>query len=308
MDKLAALTAFRKVAELGSFSAAAEALDTSHPAVSKQVRALEASLKTTLINRTTRRLALTEAGRAYLERATRILDDLADADLALASRQAMPHGRLRVNAPMAFGTLHLADALPGFMRRYPGVEIDLVLNDRQVDLIDEGFDVGLRIVRELPDSTLVARHIAPMHLALCAAPSYLREHGAPAHPQELARHNCLLYSLADERAEWRFVDAAGKTASVVVRGSLAANTSVALRSAALAGLGLTLSSTFIVGADLATGQLLPLLPGWTSPPRQLYALYPHSRHMSPKVRAFVDYAVDLFATPAWDQTGPGRVT
>lgn len=300
MDQLTALRALRRVVELGSFTAAGDALGISHSIVSRQVRQLESQLGAQLLNRTTRRFALTAAGQEYYLASRDILDALDAADRAVAMHQAQPSGSLRINAPMAFGTLELASWLPDFSRQYPHIHIDLVCNDRIVDLIDDGFDVALRLARGLPDSTLVARQLASSRTLAVASPAYLDRHGHPATPQNLAQHNCLMYSSGDKPAQWSFTDGDGATHKVDVRGSLQANTSVALREAAVGGMGIAGAAAFIVRDALRSGQLVEVLPGYTLRPRTLYALYPHSRQLSPKVRVFVDFAVQHYQDRRWD--------
>jgi DNA-binding transcriptional LysR family regulator len=299
MDQLSALKAFCRVVEAGGFTAAAAALNVSHTVMSKQVRQLETLLSVQLLNRTTRKLALTEAGLAYYESARRILDELQEADLAVTRHHAAPRGTLRLNAPMAFGTLDVARWLPRFLAHYPELKVDLVCNDRYVDLIDEGFDVALRLARDLPDSTLRAKKLAAVATVLAASPGYLRQHGAPATPHDLARHNCLLYTLMPKPDEWVFSAADGTRIAVAVNGSLQANTGMALRHAALAGTGIVNTASFIVQEDLARGDLVPLLPGYTLRARELYAVYPHNRHLSPKVRAFIDFAGEVYRHANW---------
>ena len=300
MDQLTALRALRRVVELGSFTAAGNALGISHSIVSRQVRQLESQLGAQLLNRTTRRFALTAAGQEYYLASRDILDALDAADRAVAMHQAQPSGSLRINAPMAFGTLELASWLPDFSRQYPHIHIDLVCNDRIVDLIDDGFDVALRLARGLPDSTLVARQLASSRTLAVASPAYLDRHGHPATPQNLAQHNCLMYSSGDKPAQWSFTDGDGATHKVDVRGSLQANTSVALREAAMGGMGIAGAAAFIVRDALRSGQLVEVLPDYTLRPRTLYALYPHSRQLSPKVRVFVDFAVQHYQDRRWD--------
>ena len=300
MDQLAALRALRRVVELGSFTAAGEALGVSHSIVSRQIRQLENQLGAQLLNRTTRRFALTAAGHDYYLASRDILDALDAADRAVALHQAQPSGSLRINAPMAFGTLELATWLPDFARQYPHIHLDLVCNDRIVDLLDDGFDVALRLARGLPDSTLVARQLASSRTVAVAAPAYLARHGHPATPQDLAQHNCLMYSSGDKPAEWLFMDAAGASHKVAIQGSLQANTSVALREAAVGGMGIVGAAAFIVRDALRSGQLVQVLPGYTLLPRTLYALYPHSRLLSPKVRVFIDFAVQYYQERHWD--------
>jgi DNA-binding transcriptional LysR family regulator len=299
IDQLAALRALRRVVELGSFTAAAEALDLSHTAVSRQIKQLEAHLGAQLLNRTTRRFALTDAGKQYYEASRQILDALDDADRAVGRHQARPSGSLRINAPMAFGTLELAGWLPAFIAQYPELKVDLVCNDRIVDLIEDGFDVALRLTRGLPDSTLVAKKLADSPLLLAASPAYLKQHGAPRTPAELRDHNCLAYTQAQHPHEWSFSAPDGGQETVSVQGNLQANTSVALRAAALAGLGIISAAAFIVHEDVQRGALTALLPDYPQRPRELYALYPQSRHLSPKVRAFVDFAAAHYRERGW---------
>lgn len=299
MDQFSALKAFCRVVEAGSFSAAAAAINVSHTVMSKQVRQLETLLGAQLLNRTTRRLALTEAGQTYYERARRILDELHDADLAVSRHHAVPRGTLRINAPMAFGTLDMGRWLPAFMARYPELKVDLVCNDRFVDLIEEGFDVAVRLARELPDSSLAARKLATTATMLVASPDYLRRCGMPACPEDLARHNCLIYTLVPKPNEWTLTSPQGERTTVTVSGSFQSNTGLALRSAALAGTGIVTSASFIVHGDLVRGDLVPVLPDYRLTPRDIYAVYPHNRHLSPKVRAFVDFACDIYRSSEW---------
>ena len=301
MDQLTALRALRRVVELGSFTAAANALGISHSIVSRQIRQLENQLGAQLLNRTTRRFALTAAGQQYYLASRDILDALDAADRAVMQQQALPSGSLRINAPMAFGALELAAWLPQFAAQYPQLQLDLVCNDRMVDLIEEGFDVALRLTRGLPDSTLVARKLASSRMVAVASPAYLARHGRPVSPADLARHDCLRYTLADHPDTWSFMDAGGATLSVPVRGNLQANTGIALRTAALAGMGIACTAAFIVRDALASGALVQVLPAYTLAPRNLYALYPHSRHLSPKVRALIDFAVAWYQDRDWDR-------
>jgi DNA-binding transcriptional LysR family regulator len=300
MDQLAAMRAFRRVVETGSFTAAAAELNQSHTIVSRQVRQLELELGAQLLNRTTRRFALTEAGQEYYERSRHIIDQLDDAAQAVSAHQARPSGVLRINAPMAFGTLELTQWLPQFILANPQLKVDLVCNDRLVDIIEEGFDVALRLTRALPDSTLVAKRLASCGILLAAAPDYLKRHGVPQQPADLAQHNCLTYTLAQKPNEFLFQAADGSEHAVSVRGNLQANTGIALRSAALAGLGIAATSSFIVHDDLRRGDLLHVLPEFTLKPRDLFAIYPQNRHLSPKVRAFVDFAADWYRSPRWE--------
>lgn len=300
MDRLAALEAFVKVAETQSFSEAARRLRASKSVVSRQIAALEAELGVRLFQRTTRSMTLTEAGRGYFERASRILADLEDANLSVSQLQAAPRGQLRVNAPMSFGLLHLAPALPDFLLRYPDVDVDLTMNDRFVDLIDEGFDLAVR-VGKLEDSSLVARKLAPVRRVVCASPDYLKERGTPQTPDDLTHHACLCYSNLSMAHEWRFVTEKGEPWPVEVKGRLNVNNGDALKIAALRGLGFVNLPTFIVGSELQAGTLVSVLDQFTPQDATLSAVYPHSRHLSPKVRAFVDFLAERFGPrPYWD--------
>jgi DNA-binding transcriptional LysR family regulator len=303
MDRLAAIEAFVRVAECGSFSKAAERLHSSKSVVSRQIGALETELGARLLHRTTRALTLTEAGRSYFERAARILADLAEANAAVGQLQTAPRGRLRVSAPMSFGYLHLAPALPDFLGRYPDVELELVMNDRNVDLVDEGFDMAVRI-GTLEDSSLVARKLAPMRRTVFASPAYLQARGTPASPDDLKAHECLCYSNLGLSQEWRFVRPDGRPWPVEVHGRLHANNGDALRAAALRGFGLAVLPSFFVGRDLQSGALVSVLEEFMPQDSALYAVYPHARHLSPKVRAFVDFLAEGFGpVPYWDRPG-----
>jgi DNA-binding transcriptional LysR family regulator len=301
MDRLAAMEAFVRVAECGSFSQAARRLHASKSVVSRQVGALEAELGARLIHRTTRALTLTEAGRSYFERASRILADIEEANASVGQLQAAPRGRLRVNAPMSFGFLHLAPAAPAFLARYPDVELEMIMNDRFVDLVEEGFDVAVRIGK-LDDSSLVARRLAPARRAVCGAPAYLAAHGTPASPDDLRAHQCLCYSNLSPSQDWRFVSPDGRPWSVEVKGRLHANNGDALRAAALQGFGLVNLPTFIVGRDLQAGDLVAVLDPFIPQDSAVHAVYPHARHLSPKVRAFVDFLAERCGPqPYWDR-------
>jgi DNA-binding transcriptional LysR family regulator len=264
------------------------------------VAALESDLGVRLLQRTTRSLTLTEAGRGYVIHASRILADLAEADQSVSQMQAAPRGRLRVNAPMSFGYLHLAPAIPDFLVRYPDLSIELTMNDRFVDLVDEGFDMAVRI-GSLADSSLVARRLAPIRRAVCASPDYLAARGTPTSPDDLQAHDCIGYTAVAQPQEWRFIDADGRPRPVAITGRLCANNGDAIRAAALGGAGIAYMPTFIVGADLQNGGLSKILDAFVPQDMTLNAVYPHARHLSPKVRAFVDFLAERFGPrPYWD--------
>jgi molybdate transport repressor ModE-like protein len=293
------LQVFVRIAETGSFSAAARDLGLSKSAASKKLAALEDRLGARLVNRTTRRLSLTEAGLDFLERAQRILAELEEAERAAGRLTDEPRGMLKVNAPMSFGIQHVAPALADFMVRYPDLSVTLDLDDRRVSLVDEGYDVAVRIA-DLPDSSLVARKLAPARRVVCASPAYWADRGVPAHPRELAGHNCLIYTYLPAQNDWRFRGPGGAV-TVRVAGNLKANNGDVLREAALAGLGVCLVPTFLVGGDLRAGRLQTVLDDFADDSLAIYAVYPHRRHLSAKVRAFVDFLAGRFGPrPYWD--------
>ncbi|MGC2856822.1 LysR family transcriptional regulator [Novispirillum sp. DQ9] len=300
MDRLSGMAVFVRVVEEGGFSAAARALGLSKSAVSKQVSALEERLGARLLNRTTRRLALTDAGTAFHERAVRILADAEEAEAAVSQLSTAPRGVLRINAPVTFGIQHLGPLLPEFMAAYPELVVEVTLNDRFVDLVEEGFDVAVRIGR-LADSSLIARRLAPVRRLVVASPAYVAAHGAPETPEDLRHHACLHYTYLLRGDVWSLTGTDGRTVDVRVAGRLRANNGDVLRSALLAGLGIAYTPSFIVGRDVAEGRLVRLLPGWEDISAAVYAVHPHARLVPPKVRAFVDYLAQRFAGhPEWD--------
>ena len=301
MSDLAAMAVFARDVEEESFSAAARLLGLSKSAVSKQVARLEDRLGVRLLHRTTRRLSLTEEGATFFRGCQRALAEAEAAESAVTHLAAAPRGTLKVNAPMSFGVAHLSPLIPAFMARFPDLKVELELNDRLVDLVEEGFDVGVRITR-LQDSSLIARRLAPSRNVICAAPDYLRARGSPEAPEALAGHDCLLYSYTTEGRVWRLRSAAGRR-QVTVRGRLLANNGEALRDAALQGLGVARLPTFIVGDALRQGHLLRLLTDWSDERESgVYAVYPASRNLAPKVRVFVDFLVERFGDPPyWEQ-------
>lgn len=293
MDKLSSLRAFVKVVDAASFSEAGRRLRLSRSAVSKYVAELEADLGVQLLSRTTRRVTPTENGQAYYERALAILADLDAADHAVAQLQATPRGLLRVNAPMSFGTMQLGPAVAGFMKRYPELQIQLTLSDEQVDPVQEGLDVTLRIA-ELESSSLIARKIMPIERVLCASPGYLKQHGIPKHPSELRDHDCLTYGYLSTGNQWKLT---GKDGDhwIAPRWTLCANNAEVLRDAAAAGRGIAVLPDFIAAEALRSGGLRTFLTDYTTPALALYAIYPPTRHLAVKVRLFIDYLVETFS-------------
>lgn len=287
MDRLQAMQVFTRVAEQGSFSAAADQLHMSKSAVSKSIAGLEDHLGARLLNRTTRKLSLTEAGSLYLEACARIIAEVEEAENSTQRLQSNPRGKLRVNAPMSFGVSHVAPLIVPFMAAFPDIEVDLTLNDRFVDLVDEGFDLAIRI-GSLDDSTLIARKLGEDEILLVAAPNYLERRGVPAAPADLSDHDCLVYTYGRTRDEWRFRSENG-LAPVRVQGRFRANNGDAVRVAAVGGLGVALLPQFIIRDDLVTGRLVRLLPEISAAPLEIHAIYPHNRHQSAKLRTFIDY-------------------
>lgn len=303
MDNLSAMAVFIEVVQAHSFSAAAARLGLSKSAVSKRISGLEDRLGARLLNRTTRRLSLTEVGAAYFERCGQILAEIEDAEAAVGRLQFEPRGTLRVNAATSFSLLHLARVIPDFLERYPDIRIDLTLNDRLIDVVEEGYDLALRIA-QLPDSSLIARKIASTCMVVCGSPDYFRRHGVPRTPAELSAHNCLIYTNVATPDDWRFHGADGPV-SVRVSGNYRANNGDMLRAALLAGVGVGMSPTFLVGQDIQAGALQVVLPGLVAKTQSIYAVYPHSRHLSAKVRGFVDFLVERFgAEPYWEAGFP----
>lgn len=304
MDRLAALESFARVAETGSFSAAARALNLSKSLVSRQVSALEAELGSRLIARTTRSLTLTEAGRSYYDQVARILTQMEEADLSVSQLQATPRGKLRVSAPVSFSMLRLAPALPDFLALYPEIEVDIVLNDRRVDLLADGFDLAIRIGK-LADSSLIARKLSDIKRYVCASPDYLALRGTPKVPADLKRHDCLCYSNVDLMTEWRFTDLDGRPLSVEVKGRVHANNGDLLRAAALRGLGFLELPDFLVASDVEKGDLVSVLEPYIRQDSAVYAVYPHARYLPPKIRVFVDFLAGRWGgDPDWPKTIP----
>ena len=294
MDKLSSLRAFVKVVELGSFSEAGRQLRLSRSAISKYVSDLEQELGVQLLNRTTRHASPNENGQAYFERALGILAELDAADHAVSQAQATPRGLLRVNAPMSFGTLQLGPAIADFMALYPELRIHLVLSDEQIDPVQGGHDVTLRIA-DLGSSSLIARKIVAIDRVICASPSYLDQHGVPEHPGDLRRHALLTYGFLLTGNQWKLTGEDGEH-WIQPEWTLCANNAEVLRDAAIKGRGVALLPMFIAGQALRAGTLRTFLGGFKAPPLTLYAIYPPTRHLAVKVRLFIDFLVERFAS------------
>jgi len=292
MDKVNSLRAFVKVVETGSFAEAGRQLRLSRSAISKYVAELEESLGVRLLNRTTRHASPNENGQMYFERALAILSEIDAADQAVSQAQSTPSGLLRINAPMSFGTLRLGPAIAEFMERYPQIQLHLVLSDDLLDPVQSGFDVTLRIA-ELESSSLIARKIMPIDRAVCASPDYLTRHGTPAHPRDLRDHASLTYGLLLTGNQWKLTGADGDHWIQPVW-SLCVNNAEVLRDAAIAGRGIALLPNFIADGALQSGALQTILRDYHAPPLTLYAVYPSTRHLSVKVRLFIDFLVERF--------------
>lgn len=305
MDRFALLQNFVRVVDAGSISAAAQRSETAKSAVSRRLAELEQNLGVQLLHRTTRRLHLTDTGRGFYERAVRILADLEEAEAAVSAAHGELRGRLRVAAPMSFGLLHLGPAINAFAARHPELSFDLDFNDRQIDLLREGVDVGIRIA-QLADSTLIARRLAPVRAVLCASAEYLQRHGHPQTPHDLAGHRCLLYSNVPDPARWWYRGDHGEDTAVTVAEAMRCNNGDQLCRAAVAGLGIVNTPTFIAHGALAAGDLVPVLADYQWRGTDAYVIYPHTRHLSRRVRAFVDFLVQRFAgEPYWDREVAG---
>jgi DNA-binding transcriptional LysR family regulator len=301
LDRVTSMQVFVRVAALGSFSAAARALNLSQTMVTKHVAALEERLGVKLLHRSTRRLVLTEGGRTYLAACERILAEIEEAEASASLDRIEPRGILRLNVPLTFGFRHIAPAIPEFTRLHPAVSFDLGLADRYVDLIEEGWDLAIRIGR-LKDSSLVARRLAACRTVVCAAPSYLKEHGTPQTLDDLARHNCLGYTLPSAIGANRWTFGTDGETVVPVQGNLRANNGDALLAAAVAGQGLIYQPTFIVGDGLRDGSLVPVLGGCPTYQLGIHAVLPSGREAPAKVRTFLAFLAHRFAPePAWDR-------
>lgn len=300
MDKLTNMRAFTKVVDTGSFSEAARSLRLSRSAISKYVIELETDLGVQLLHRTTRSASPTDNGRVYYERCVAILADVEEADLTVSQLQATPRGTLRVNAPMSFGTLHLGKAIAAFIALYPEIHVHLILSDQQIDTVQEGFDVTIRIA-DMADSSLIARRIVPANRLLCASPAYLKARGVPKHPNDLRGHQLLSYDYLGTGVQWKLT---GKDGDhwLNVPARLCSNNAEILRDAAMSDQGIALLPTFIAGPDLRSGALRSILTGYRAPQLSVCALYPPTRHVSMKVRAFIDFLVERFGDkPHWDE-------
>ncbi len=301
MDKIETMKAFVAVAQEGSFTKAGLRLGLSTKLVSKYIQHLEARLRTQLFNRTTRSVAMTDAGAAYLEKCLPILDQMDELDAAILEQQQVLAGNIRLTAPTGFGSTKLADALILFMQQNPDVYVDLVLSDYRVAVVEEGFDLAIRI-GALTDSTLMARKLANMPIILVAAPEYLNQHGEPSHPKALKTHECLLNDYRGDSSVWRF-EADEEELPIRLEGNLRANSPAALVRLAQGGLGITRAPLYAVEEELASGALVQVLKDFQLLPRGygVHALYPQNRHLTVRVRALIDHLAKEFSGATWGQ-------
>ncbi len=292
MDRITSMTAFVQVVDHGSFSAAAKRLELSPAMVTSHVQALEKRLGIQLLNRTTRKVSVTEAGRAFYERCIQILTEVEEAETAASDLHSTPRGTVRLNSSVALARL-VTPLIADYVAIYPDVSFELIMTDRMVDLVEEGFDLALRS-GPLPDSTLIARRLGLGRKILCASPAYLAHHGTPEHPSDLAEHNCLTYVNSVLDHHWRFTGPDGEH-EVDVSGNLRTNSIEGMRAAALAGLGICLMPAMSIGPDVTAGRLVRLLPEFRTTEAIIQAVYPASRHLSLKVRTFLDFLVERMA-------------
>lgn len=301
MDRFENMDTFIRVVEAGSISGAANRLGVAKSAVSRRLKELEEHLGVQLFHRTTRRMNLTETGNAFYQQSVRILEDVLEAELSTSQAHGELQGSLKVALPQTFGNMHMGPAISEFLKQHPNIDFDLDFNDREVDLIQEGFDLAIRIAN-LPDSSLIARRLATVNTVMCASPSYLKRMGTPKTPDDLPNHKCLVYSLLRDFEHWHLTDPNGKPVKTKVRPYLKASTGEYLRDAAVDGLGIIFVPTFIVYKEIESSKLKPLLTDYQRPQIEAYAVYPQTRHLSQRVRAFVDFLVKRFeGTPYWEK-------
>jgi DNA-binding transcriptional LysR family regulator len=294
MDRFTALVVFRKVVEVNSFAAAGRQLGLSPAAISKNIGELEAHLGVRLLNRTTRTLSRTEAGIQYYDSVVRALDELEEAAAALGPPQRLPSGLLRVAVPTTLTFMRLSAAMPRFLAQYPDLSVDMHTDSRQINLVEDGFDIAIRATEALVDSSLVARKLTTMQQVVCGSPAYFELHGRPSHPRDLRKHNCLRFTLSGHADEWEFSKGAERE-RVSITGRYRATSSLAVRDAMRAGCGLSLLPSVYIKDDLADGTLEAVLNDWTSTNYSVYAVYPSRRYVPAKVRAFLNFVLEDLA-------------
>ena len=301
MDRLTSMAVFVAAAEEGSLISAARRFGLSASMAGKHVSAIEADLGIRLMQRSTRQLSLTDAGRAYLSRCKRILEEVEDANREASDAQQTVHGVLRIAVPLTFGAMHLGDVVARYLDRHPAVAVEVMLGDRYVDLLGEGIDVAIRIGRLL-DSDLVARRLAPCRMVFCASPDFLRRCGTPRNANELRRAPRLAFSEAVSAGDWMLTDPDGQSHLINGPVRMAANNTQMLLAAALAGAGVAYGPTFVFGERIAAGELIALLPNHRTSELAIHALYPSARNISLKARRFIDHLIASFGDePPWDR-------
>jgi DNA-binding transcriptional LysR family regulator len=299
IDIVATMRVFTAVVDADSFAGAADKLDMSRGMVTRYVAQLEAHLGVRLLNRTTRKLSLTEAGSDYYQRAIQVLGMIEEAETSVAQQASVPRGTLRVTSSVAFGVRHLGWAITEYLQKYPGVHVDVTLNDRTVDLIEEGFDLAIRVTSQI-DPGLIARRLTRARIVTCASPGYLKKHGTPKIPAELAGHNCLSYAYSPEQKDWRF-RRKGVDQTVPISGNLRGNNGDILVIAAIEGLGVALQPTFVIYEALRQKKLVRILADWEADELSVFAVYPNRKFLPPKVRSFIDFIAERFGSePYWD--------
>lgn len=299
-EALDGVTVFVQVVESGSFTAAAKRLGNSTSFISKEVTRLENRLDVRLLNRTTRKISLTDVGRLYFERCKQLIADAEEAERSIHQLHGEPRGVLKVSAPVSFGLAYLRSALPQFLDTYPDIQLEIELNDRFVDVVAEGFDVVIR-VGDLADSNLISRQIMPSHGVIVASPDYLKKRGRPRHPSELARHDCISYAYKHTPNDWEFTGPGNETVRAKINARVVCNSAELEEAFALAGTGITRLPSFVCERSIADGLLEEILEDYARSSLGVYAIYPHRQHLSAKVRALVDFLVERFSTPSPDQ-------
>jgi len=294
MDKLRAINVFRRVIELGSFKAAAEDMELSKAAISKNINELEDYLKTPLINRTTRRMHITENGQLYYDRVRNILDEMENADQSIIESSQHLTGLIKVSVPMSVGLMKINPAICAFMQDYPDISVEVILSDQYVDLVDQGLDVAIRGGGALTNLSLKSRKLIGLNRLLCASQEYIDKASTLDSPHDLKQHNCLVYSLSSSPRQWTFLQQKETATVDIMQSSFVANNSIALKQAALAGVGVALVPELLVENEITSGQLVQLLPHWQVDKQALHAVYPFHKEQSQKVRLFIDFLVEYF--------------
>ena len=300
MDRLQSMRVFAKVVEQGSFARAAQAMDMSNAVVTRHVADLEEHLGTRLLNRTTRKLSLTETGNAYLERVLQILQEIEDAEAIASAHSTKPTGTLRIYSHVGFGQMQLGQLLPEYAAAYPEVILDVTLHDRSMDLVEDGYDIGIFINLQKFDASMIARQLAVAGIVLCASPEYVKRNGHPRSVEDIARHACLNFSYEQVRHHWPFIKPDGSTVQIPINGKVLSNSGALLRQCALAGMGMMVLPSFALGDDLSSGRLVRLMPKMPLQQLRVVMVYPSRKLLSAKVRSFVDFMVKKFPRPDSD--------